>query len=111
MSAETKTTKSRTKRSWTRITTKIGDIEQTFWPTPEGLHVRRKGSPNVRTRPWPEVLLALNGGRHEFDHDGRHYEVWREDDGIHIKRSDQEEHTVKWAQFIEFVDGQKLLPI
>lgn len=72
--------KPREKRSWSRITTAIDATQWTFWPTPDGLHLRKKGSPNVRTTRWPELLLAMNGGRHAFEHDSRHYEVWREAD-------------------------------
>lgn len=93
------------------MTASVGEQVQTFWPTPEGLHMRKKGSPTVRTCAWTEVFLALNGGRHTFEHDNRTYEVWREVDGIHIQRIGHEQHAVKWAQFIEWIDGQKLLPL
>lgn len=115
MSVESEGQKTRVKRSWTRITTPLLTegkvVDYTFWPTPEGLHRRRKGSPNVRTATWEQVNALINGDRFEFDHDNRHYEIWREADGIHVRRCGHEEHVVKWPQFIEFIDGQKLMPI
>lgn len=112
MSAEAKP---RTKRSWTRIVAALqtdeGEVTFTFWPTPEGLHRRRKGSPNVRTLTWAEIQKAMSGERFKFDHEGRHYELWHAEDGLHVLRCGHEEHVVKWPQFVEFVDGQKLLPI
>jgi hypothetical protein len=105
------TPRKRVKRSWSRVTTPVAGQKFTFWPTPDGLFVRRKGSPNVRTQDWASVLRWLQGDRHEFTLDGRHYAVWRAEDGIHLERGGREEHVVKWAEFIEWLDGQKLMPL
>lgn len=110
-SATGPTTKQRTKRSWSRVQVKLGEDTVTFWPTPEGLHRRKKGSPKVCTEPWDKINDFITGDVFSFALDNRQYEVWRAVDGIHIRRGGTEEHTVRWAQFVEFIDGQKLLPI
>jgi len=104
-------TKLRTKRSWSRVQLKLGDDTVTFWPTPDGLQRRKKGSPKVRSEPWDKINDFMAGDAFSFEFDNRKYEVWRAPDGIHIRRGGTEEHTVQWAQFVEFIDGQKLLPI
>lgn len=63
--AEREKATKRLKRSWTRITTALPGEDReavafTFWPTPAGLHRRRKGSPNVRTLTWEQVNAAFN---------------------------------------------------
>lgn len=105
------TSKARTKRSWSRVEVKLGKDKVTFWPTPEGLSRRKKGSPKVKCEPWAKINDFMTGDVFSFELDNRKYEVWRGVDGIHIRRGGVEEHTVRWAQFVEFVDGQKLLPI
>jgi len=103
--------KPRVKRSWSRVTVKLGGMEFTFWATPEGLHRRRKGSPNVRTEPWDKVHDALNDHRIHFEFDNRHYTAWGAPEGLHIRRNSTEEKLIEWPKFIEWMDGQKLLPI
>lgn len=100
----------RQKRSWGKVQLRCGEDVVTFWPTPEGLHRRKKGSPKVKCEPWDKINDFMRGDVFSFEFDNRKYEVWRGVEGFHIRRG-TEEYVVKWAQFIEFLDGQKLLGI
>jgi hypothetical protein len=101
----------RTKRSWSRVTVPLRGGNFTFWPTPDGLFRRLKGSPKVRSKTWPEINDCLNDRRFEFHHDGRDYTVWPAPEGLHVVRNDVEEKLIPWPHFVEWVDGQKLLPL
>lgn len=106
-----KARKARQKKSWSRVAVALGGQTFTFWPTPDGLHRRLKGSPNVRTEPWAGVHAFLNDHRLRFDHDGRHYAMTALPDGLRITRNDTETKHIAWPAFIEWLDGQKLLPL
>ena len=104
------TAKPRTKRSWTKVEIKLGDDTVTFWPTPDGLHRRKKGSPKVQAETWEKINDFIVGAPFKFRFDNRDYEVWRGAEGIHMRRG-AEVKIMKWPQFIEHMDGQKLLGI
>ena len=81
-----------------------------FWLTPEGVHVRRKGSPVLRTKDFRALMDCISDQPFECDYGGRHYSVWRVPAGLRIERT-SEQKLISWQQVVEWMDGQKILPL